>query len=332
MRSSAFLALPLAASALFAQSVVVPNANATVAGTSGLNTIVRNSGAPRTYMMGINAAELAAIPVGDVIVGVSYRQYFGATTPWPPTDAPWTDYEISVGACIPTASWTATFATNFAGTPTLARDGAMLLPAGTYTAGSPVNAWGDFFFDLQTPVPYLGGDLGILMTHPGSTLTTNCFLETVPVNAAAHGVSFSATTFQAASGVSAAFYITRVHYGYGTGCPGTGGRTPVLVQNENTSGGAGGTIKLAVANAPANAGALMVLGFGRATTPLPNGCTLLVPPGATAFFFLGPNGTGTQTITVPPGITATFNAQCLVLDAGATGGFTMTNAVEPSAL
>ncbi len=41
---------------------------------------------------------------------------------------------------------------------------------------------------------------------------------------------------------------------------------------------------------------------------------------------------GTVNIAVPPAIVATFNAQAIVLDAGAFGGFTSSNGVEPSAL
>lgn len=331
MRPSSTLLFLLAPASLIAQSVVVPNANATVSGTSGLNTIVRDSGQARTYMMGINAAELTGIPVGDVIVGLSFRQWSGGTVVWPPTDATWADYEISIGPSISPAAFTATFASNFTGTPTLARDGAMLLPANTFPVTTTPRPFGEFYFDLQTPVPYTGGDLGILMTHPGSSLTTNCFLDVVASNAGTHGVAFSATTFQAASGAAATFYVTRIHYGYGAGCPGTGGATPVLVQNGDTTGGAGGTIMLSVANAPANQPALISVGFGRISAPLPNGCNLLITPLANSLIILDANGRGSQSINIPAAVTGTFNAQAFVLDAGAPGGFTTTNGVQPSA-
>lgn len=330
LRLIALSSLSLATAPLLAQSIVVPNALANTGTGGGLNTIVRDSVAPRTYMMGINATELAGIPVGEFIVGLSFRQWTGATTAWPTTDCTWSDYEISIGNCIPTAGWSTTFASNFVGTPALARDGAMLLPAGTYTSGATPNAWGEFYFDLQTPFQYLGGDLGILFAHPGSSLTTNTFLETTASSAGTHGVAMSATTFQAVTGtLNASFYVTRIHYGYGLGCPGTGGRTPVLVQNRNVTGG--GAIRLAVGNAPANAGALFVLGFGHSAVPLPNGCTLLTQPGATNFALLDGNGRGAQIVNIPPTITGSFNAQVLVLDAGGPLGFTASNAVEPRA-
>ena len=334
MRLPISLAILLACPALLAQSVVVPAANATTAGISGLNTLVRNAANPRTYMLGINAAELAGVPVGDMIVGVSFRQYNGGATAWPPADVLWTDYEVSIGPCVPTAAFTTSFAANFLTPPVLARDGAMVIPANTYSAVGTVKPWGEFYFNLQTPVPYVGGDLGILFSHPGSTAATNCFLDNAASNAAAHGVAMTASLFQATTGgpATAAFCIARVHHGYGTGCPGTGGMAPVLVENANTAGGLGGTILLTTSNVQAGSAAVMVFGLGRAAAQLPNGCNLLTTPLATLFFLCDPNGNGVISINVPPALTATFNAQAVVLDAGALGGYTSSNAVEPSAL
>ena len=56
---------------LLAQSVIVPNSSATVAGTTGLNTLLRNAANPRTYQYGVNASQLSGIPIGSVITGIS---------------------------------------------------------------------------------------------------------------------------------------------------------------------------------------------------------------------------------------------------------------------
>lgn len=325
------LCLPAIATGLVAQSIVVPAQFANITGSTGLNTIVRDAGQPRTYMMGVNASELTAIPIGDFIVGLSFRQWSGGTTAWPPSDCAWGDYEISLGNCVPTTGWSTTFASNWLGTPVLARDGAMVMPAGVFTAGATPNRFIDFFFDLQTPFQYLGGDLGILFSHPGSNLTTNCFPDAVASSAVTHGVAMSASAFQAATGgaATASYYVTRIHYGYGLGCAGTGGMTPVLVQDANVTGG--GAIQVALGNGPANAAALFVLGFGRAMIPLPNLCMLYTPPLATNFALLDNNGRSTLVVNIPPAITGSFNAQALVLDAGGPGGFSSSNGVEPSA-
>ena len=127
----AFAALAAVATA---QSVVVPNASANVSSTLVLNNPLRETGNPRTYMMGINASQLSGIPVGSLIVGVSMRAGHTSSNPavWPTADVLYTDYEVTIGSCLPPASWTNAFQSNFTGTPVMARDGAMVVPAGTY--------------------------------------------------------------------------------------------------------------------------------------------------------------------------------------------------------
>ncbi len=102
----AVLAAPLAAALLWApaaaQSVVVPDAHAGARGTASLNTLTRNRGVPRTYLLGLDAAQLAGIPVGSSINGLSFRSSVTAnnTALWPPYDASFADYEISIGNVI----------------------------------------------------------------------------------------------------------------------------------------------------------------------------------------------------------------------------------------
>lgn len=329
----------LAAASLSAQSVVVPNASATTAGTLVLNNPLRNSGNPRTYMLGINASQLAAIPVGSLIVGISMRAGLTTTNPavWPATDVTFTDYEVRIGDVLPPSAWSTTFLSNFVGTPVLARDGAMVVQANAFTNSNPTaptpNAWGTFFWDFQVPFVYHGGDLGIQMTHPGSTSSTSIFFEQVASNVGVHGQAITNSSFQAvtASTSTYAFTVTRIHYGYGspTGCPGTNGMTPMLVQDADTNGG--GTLGFAIANAPANSVGVFVFGLGRATIPTPNGCDLLMAPISTSLALLDLNGRGTMSIAVPPGVTAQFQVQAAVLDAGNAGGYTLSNGVEPTA-
>lgn len=332
------MALALAAP-VFAQSVVVPNANATVRNNTQLNSIIRNAGNPRTYQYGINATELANVPVGSVITGVSLRfSVLGTNTAsWPPANITWTTYDIYAGPANPTGSWVADPALNFASTPQLVRTGPMVLDANSFTNTNPTNptpnAWSEFYFDFQQPYLYLGGDLAMLFSHPGSNDTALAlYPETVPSNAAIHGVGRSQSVYPAGTAtVATTFYVMRVHYGYGLGCPGSGGQTPVLVQSGNTEGGLGGTINLQIGNAPANSLAAMVFGFGAAGSPLPNGCTLLVNPVATSILFTNNNGRAAQPIQVPAALLASFNVQGAVLDAGALGGYTVTNGVTPTA-
>lgn len=323
-----------------AQSVVVPNASSTTAGALVLNNPLRNTGNPRTYMMGINATELAAIAPGSLIVGISMRAGLTTSNPvlWPAAnDVVFNDYEILIGDVIPPSSWTTTFLSNFVGTPVLARDGAMVVQAGAFPRTSstvPVpNEWGTFYWDFQVPFVYQGGDLGIQLSHPGSNDASSIFFEQVASSTGVHGQAMSTTGFQAplATLTNYAFCVVRIHYGYGpaTGCPGTNGQTPVLVDSADVTGG--GTIRLAIANAPSNAVGVYVFGLGRATIPLANGCDLLTAPIATSLALLDANGRSELQIVVPPGVAAMFNVQAAVLDGGNPAGFTLSNGVEPAA-
>lgn len=334
----AFVSLLVLGGGLLAQSVVVPNANATTLGTSQLNSVIRNAGNPRTYQYGINASELAAVPVGSVITGISLRfMVFGSNSPsWPPADITWNNYDIHVGPAIPTASWVADPASNFASPPQQVRSGPMTLDAGVFTnlgVASTPNPWAEFYFDFQNPYLYLGGDLALLFSHPGSLdPATAQYPETVASNAAAYGVARSQSVYPAGTAtVATTYYVMRIHYGYGVGCPGTGGLTPVLVQNANTTGGLGGTIALQVANAPAASLVVFALGFTQLNVPIWGSCSLLVSPDVLLLQLANSKGRAVQNIPVPPAALGSFFAQGGVLDAGAPGGISVTNGVSPQA-
>lgn len=336
MQISILSAAMLAASAgaLVAQaSIVVPAANAAARGTGGLNTITRNNLNPRTYMLGINASQLTP-PANAVIVGLSFRANVSAsnTATWPPVDTIWPNYDISIGPAIPTATWTTTFATNFSATPSVVRAGPMLIVANSF-ANNPAlpapqpNPWGDFYWDFQTPYPYSGGDLGILMSHPGSNSTVLAmYVDYVANNSAAHGVSYSGTGYNVATGAVSSFCIPRVHFGYGKGCPGTNNMTPVLVQDQDITGG--GTVKYAIGNGLAGAPSVYTFGSGRTNISIGNGCTLLTVPLVTLSATLDANGRHGLALPVPAGIQGMVHVQSFSLDAGGSGGLTSSNATE----
>lgn len=333
---SCVLVLSLTASA---QSVVVPNTSATTSSSLVLNNPLRNSGNARTYMMGINASELTGIPIGSLITGISMRAGHTTSNPasWPAADVTFSDYEVTIGNCIPPANWTATFASNFSGTPVMARDGMMIVQANAFTntnAMPAANEWGTFYWDFQVPFVYGGGDVGILMTHPGSNDPTSIFFEQVASNTALHGQAITqSSVFQAptATTMNYAFCVVRLHYGYGNpgGCTGSNGMAPMLVQSGDVTGG--GTIHLATTNALPNGVAVYAWGLGRINAPLGGGCSLLLSPVATSLVLLDQNGRGDFVLNIPAGVRGMINTQVFVLDAGAALGFTTTNGVEPAA-
>ena len=312
-----------------AQSVVVPNANANARGNGALNIL----DPLQTNMLGMAASELAAIPLGSSIVGMSFRA--GASTStrpsWPLTDETYSTFDVTIGYAQPLANWSTTFQANFTNTPIppmLVRSGPLVLDAGTYvvvgTQPPLPNPWGDFFFEFQRPFPYIGGDLAIHFVHPRPVNTGAPLVDMLTTNPTA-GVYRGATTINATMGSSYGFPITRLHYGYGAGCPGTGGKLPCLVLTNDTTGG--GTASFALANAPAGAIAAYVFGPLRASNTLPNGCTLLTPPVALVPVSLDAKGRNLLSLTVAPVVFGSVEVQGAVLDPGANGGFTLTNGV-----
>ncbi len=340
MRSRILITTAVLCGTLVAQSIVVPNANANARGTSQLNSIVRNAGNPRTYQYGVNASELAGIPVGSVITGVSLRfQVFTSNAAaWPPASITWTNYDIWVGSAIPTGTWGAGFFANFSVPPQQVRSGPMTLDAGVFTNVNPPapapNPWAEFYFDLQNPYLWLGGDLAFLFSHPGSLdPTTAQYPETVVSSAATYGVGRSQSVYPPGTASAATtFYVMRIHYGYGAGCPGAAATPPVLVQNADTAGGLGGNLILQAGNVPLNAPVVFAIGLNPITLPLGNGCTLLNTLDLIFQANPDPNGRAFLTLPIPPAFYFSVYAQAGALDPLAPGGFSLTNGVSPSGL
>lgn len=163
-------------------SVVAPNAytNTAAPGGSGLNTIIRDSGNPRTAQLLINANQLTSL-IGLSINSLSFRLYAGATTAFPATSATWSDYTISLGQGVAFGSQSTTFASNFVGAPTVVRSGSLTIPAGSFpVSGSPNPFGAPITFTL--PYVYTGGNLLIEIRHTGSNIVNNPandFLEAV---------------------------------------------------------------------------------------------------------------------------------------------------------
>jgi hypothetical protein len=120
---------------------------------------------------------------------------------------------------------------------------------------------------------------------------------------------------------------------YGTGCPGSGGHTPVL----SLAGCAepGQPVALALTKGLGGAGAVLLFGIGSAALPLPGGCTLLTAPllpavlGPVPLSGTGPgNGLFVVTGTIPLGTaTGTIYIQGFVIDPGSSSTYAASNGV-----
>jgi hypothetical protein len=330
------LAALLGAAGAAAQSAVVPSSAASARGTSGLNTLLRDAGQPRTYMLGIAASHLQGFAPGDVITGISFRSYAGPANPasWPPIDAQFASYEIRLGAARALASWTGSFAANWSNAPQLVRSGALRIAAGTFTndlasvAPAP-NAWGETTFDFEVPYVYAGGDLGILLTHGGSSLASSFFLDVVPSSATSGLVAYSQLAFQGTGGSLADACVVRVHRGFGAGCGGASGIAPRLVSAGDVVGG--GLAQLSVGRGPAAAPGAYLLGLGPAKLSLAPGCDLLVLPQELLPFVLDARGEQRLQAQVPAGILGSLLVQVALIDAPAPGGIALSNGVRFSA-
>ena len=335
MSNATKLALSILATvtATHAQSIVVPNADTTTRSGTGLNTLTRDLNNPRTYMIGLPSGELAGVPPGSVITGLSFRASVSASNlaSWPAADMTWADYEIQIGAAAPLATWTTTFATNFSGPTMMIRDGAFLVTAGTYSSNSALpapqaNPFTDtLFFDFQDVYPYAGGDLAVHFAHVGGSAVGALFIDG-RASAAATGVAYSATGFNIATGAAATFCVPRVHYGYGNTCPGTNNAKPVLNLTSNTTGG--GPITLGVGNARVSSPIAFLFGGVKINAPLPGGCALLTNPVVVLPAMTDANGRAFLNLTVPASAIGTVHIQSAVVDPVAPAGYVTTNGVS----
>jgi hypothetical protein len=114
-------------------------------------------------------------------------------------------------------SQTTTFATNFVGTPTTVRSGALTVNAGSYTAGATGTTPNPFgpTVTFNSAYTYTGGNLLIEIRHSGSNIVNGStdFLDCVPTTDPGYGVNFwsaTATGNTATVGAANTFTVTRL--------------------------------------------------------------------------------------------------------------------------
>ncbi|MCA8975029.1 MAG: hypothetical protein KDC98_09925, partial [Planctomycetes bacterium] len=222
-----------ACSSLVAQSIVVPTAAEFVSQLPGGYTTLLRS-APRTYVVAIEANELLGIPVGDVLVGMSFRCGTNTVQPYPNQaggSLDYADFTISIGPCIAPASITyggspaPLISSIWIGSPVVARTGPLSIPNGTFVHNnvSPP-PFSEYYFEFHTPVVYAGGDLAILVERGASNNTATGTFEGAPNGYRTGNYAFGNSVDH---GTELAYVntplITRLHHGYGIGCPGSSG-------------------------------------------------------------------------------------------------------------
>lgn len=222
VRAGMIWTLATVSGAAMAAQTTVPNAFAATGGETGLNTFIRDTGAPRAGQLLIGASQLGAIAPGMQITGMYFRLYssttFNPAGTWPAAPISWNNYDVRVGtAALGVAGASTTFAANLGGDTVLARSGALTLPMDSFGGGanSPaVNPWGSII-SFTTPFTYSGGDLVIEIRHDGGTFTPTRFLDAVLASNPGYGTDFrsiTTTTFAGTTGTAASFTITQLEY------------------------------------------------------------------------------------------------------------------------
>ncbi|HEY5910552.1 MAG TPA: hypothetical protein VJA21_08110 [Verrucomicrobiae bacterium] len=198
-------------------TVVVPDDFAAAAGTTGVNTLLRNSGNPRTYQMQLTPTALGGLPIGAQITELRFRLGTSTApgTTFPATNITWSDYEVTLAqAANPIAAMSTDFAANMI-SPVRVKDGALSLRAKTFTTSAGINPFCSLVV-FDTPYVYQGGDLIMLFSHPGSDSTsTPPYLDSVSSSTPGYGAAFRALTassFHAASGSQASLSIAQIVY------------------------------------------------------------------------------------------------------------------------
>lgn len=137
---------------------VVPNAFAGTEGPSSFS-LTTNTAGGRTYQYVIDSSQLTAF-VNTNISGMAFRLNAGAN--WPTVPVSMSQFDVFMGAGVDPTLTSNTFASNFTGTVTQVRSGAVSFNPGDFPTGGSPNAFGPTI-GFNTPYLYTGGDLSILI-------------------------------------------------------------------------------------------------------------------------------------------------------------------------
>jgi hypothetical protein len=194
----ALLAATVGLNAASAQSITFPNAFSTTATNTGVDGVL--SPAPRafTYQMIIGRSELANVPLGARINGITWRLLAEAEqTTWPPAPVTFIKYnvELSTSRRAPN-NVSLTFVNNVGADAVDVREGPLTIPAGAFRGGALApqrNPWG-FTVPFSEPYTYVGGDLCITIRQSGHDggASNYRFLEAVTPLQPGWGTRFAA--------------------------------------------------------------------------------------------------------------------------------------------
>jgi hypothetical protein len=195
---------------------VAPDNFTATSGTTGVNTLLRNNGGPRTYQMQFSPVALGGLPVGAKITELRFRLSTNMAAAFPANVITWSDYEVTLAQAANAISGMSTnFASNMR-SPVVVKLGPLSIGGGSFTAGGNPNAFSPFVV-FDSPYVYQGGDLVMLFRHTGSDSANTAFLDAVSSSTPGYGTdfrAFSANSFTASSGTQASLTIAQIVFTY----------------------------------------------------------------------------------------------------------------------
>jgi hypothetical protein len=205
-----FLGLVIPSRVTAQVQVVVPNVYTTTEGPGSSSLPIHIQNNPWTFQLILHESQLTSL-VGQELTGISYRHSAVMGGGYPLQTTTWTNYVIRLGTSVAPGVAAETFANNFTSPPTQVRDGTFTVAPGAWPnfgPGAP-NPWGpEITFD--TPYHYSGGNLAMLITHPGSDNPNigNALIDTTGSSSPGRGTDFSyfaGTGFDSLSGGASNF-------------------------------------------------------------------------------------------------------------------------------
>ena len=188
----------------------VPNIYANAEGPGSSNSLIRNAGNPRTVQIILNQNQLTSM-VNHSITGITYRLTNSLPNGYPIFQTTWSDYQIQLGPSVAPGSAVAQFASNFTSPPVTVRTGPLTVAPFSWLVGSPPvpSPWG-VEIQFNTPYVYTGGNLALMVTHPGSDNPDqgNSLLDAAGTSSPGNGVDYTAITgnaYQALEGTQNLF-------------------------------------------------------------------------------------------------------------------------------
>ena len=212
-RGMAVTVFLVSAARVTAADIVCPNANTTVAGDAGLNTVFRNLS--RTHQILIAASELANLPNGTPITGLTFRAQPAQASAFPPTGitATFTDYTIEVATAATTpATMSTTLAANVGPDAVVVRSGPHSIAPLAFSNANNPTAFGPTI-PFTTYYVYTGGNLVITIRHSGNAQNVNSFMDCITPAGPGYGTlvrAMSGNSSDATVGTQAAATIVRL--------------------------------------------------------------------------------------------------------------------------